>query len=324
MDLVRIAKAPAKLAALAGQLGRHEGGRNAISYLKRLGISHADAVDIAKNLKKWASPIESFQRAQTAAYLAGGAADEPRVPRDKDYLHVPDGYLEGTDRVVRHCAELFRRKENDLRANFKPPYGMVIKFSQENRRDQMEDPEEIRPILEFAAQPKFFRILTDYIGEFPVMSTVSLIYTEPNSDTIGPQQFHRDMNERRQLHFVMPIWPIDMETGPFTFLPGDRSSDVVRALRDTGAGRISDEMIFSECRDDELVRITGKPGDVFLVNPYRCIHFGARARSKPRLILIVNFTSLFEGAEGLGAVYRSENRYVLNDGRTETRWLLNI
>jgi hypothetical protein len=290
--------------------------------VKRLGLSHTDAIDVAKRIKKLATPVTSFMRSRIAAYLGG--ADGLRVPRDKGYLRLPDGYLEGTARVVAHCNALYRRKESEISASFKPPYGMVIRFVEMGASVRMEDPEEIRPIFEFCTQPRLFRLLTEYMGEFPVMANVSLIYTRPNSETVGAQLFHRDMNERRQLHMVMPIWSVDTECGPFTLIPGDTSDKVVKALRLRESGRIGDKDIFSVCRVDELVTVTGKPGDVYLVNPYRCIHYGARARSKPRLLLIVNFTSLFEAAEGQHAVYRSSNKRALDNGRPESRWLLNI
>jgi hypothetical protein len=322
MNIERIKRAPAALMVLARQLRRHEGGRNTVSYLKRLGLTHTDAIDVARQIKRLATPLASFERSRTAGYLDG--QDEIRVPRDKAYLRVPDGYLEGVDRVVAHCEAIFRQKESEIVANYKPPYGMAIRFVEMGASVKMENPDEIRPIFDFCAQPRLFRLLTEYMGEFPVMANVSLIYTMPNTETIGSQLFHRDMNERRQLHMVIPIRPIDLECGPFTFIPADRSAEVVRALKLTESGRIDDRDIFSVCRDDELVRITGEPGDVYLVNPYRCIHFGARARSKSRLILIVNFTSLFEAAEGQHAVYRSSNKRALDNGRTESRWLLNI
>ena len=80
------------------------------------------------------------------------------------------------------------------------------------------------------------------------------------------------------------------------------------------SGRIPDEVLFSHVREDDLVYCTGEPGDVFLVNPYACLHCGARTRSKSRLILIINFTSLFQGVESAGSLFAAAN------GQGAGRW----
>jgi hypothetical protein len=114
-----------------------------------------------------------------------------------------------------------------------------------------------------------------------------------------------------------------MESGPFTFLPA-RKSEMVRSAIKHERGRIPDEVMFSHVREDDMIHCVGDAGDVYLVNPYACFHCGARTRSKPRLILIINFTSLFQGVEGTGSLFMANNRNLLDDERKETRLLLNL
>ena len=82
--------------------------------------------------------------------------------------------------------------------------------------------------------------------------------------------------------------------------------------------------MFSHCDRSDLLALTGEAGTVFLCNPGQCYHCGARATGKPRLMLIVNVTTPFEGAEGQSAVYWSTNRRLLDEGSPEYRALLNL
>lgn len=314
----RLARAPAKAADLLLRLRQQEGGRDAAAHFRAIGFRHEPAIEATRLLKRSLSPIKAAKRSKVGRYQA-----DVRVPQDKGYLKVPDGFLDGTTGIVRHCADIFERKRERLVAEFKPPYAQAINFIVEGKSVRMEDPEEIRQILHYFAQPKLFDMMADYIGELPALSNVALVYTQPSEGKIGPQQFHRDRNAWKQLHLVMPIWDVTPECGPFTLLPADRSADVTRAINNDES-RIPDEVMFKHCREDELVQLTGPAGTVYLCNAGQCIHFGARAISKPRLMLIANISSPFEGAEGEACVYRSVNRRELDDGSRNVRALLNL
>lgn len=312
-------RAPLTLTSLGLQLKRQEGGRQATHYLKRLGLSQAKATDATRFLKIAASPLQYAKRRNVAKYLR--RTDVLKVPRDTHFMPLPENYLHGVDTVVAHCAGLYEAKKEQM--EYTSPYGMLIRCLHNGTNVVLESSEEVRPILEFCSQPKLFGSIAQYMDAFPVLSSISLVYTKPNSDTRGSQKFHRDMNERKQLHLVMPIWSVQDENGPFTLVPGNLTDKIIATIGDVG-GRIEDEEILKVVKESDFVKLTGQPGTAYLANPYRCLHFGARARSKPRLLLIVNFTSPFEGAEGLDGVYRAANRYELDNGKPEVRWLLNI
>ena len=81
--------------------------------------------------------------------------------------------------------------------------------------------------------------------------------------------------------------------------------------------------MFGGTSPDKLVKLTGATGTVYAADPYRCFHFGARSQKKPRLVLIMNFTTAF-GPLGHTPVCRCKNRSVLNDGNPRTRLLLAL
>jgi hypothetical protein len=311
----QILKAPVFLSKLLFKLKRQGGGRDVLYILRdRLGVATDAAIAVGKRLKIAASPLLARQRFAARALSA-------KVPPNlaaEGWMKLSREQVEGAAELAAHCADVFRRKENGVLANYKPPFTLVSHVD-----DTIENPEEIEPIVRFCSRPEVFNLVSGYVGEYPVLASISLGYTAANSNWVGSQLFHCDSNEPRQLHLVMPIWPIDMESGPFTFLPESKSSTLRKALKHQG-GRVDDDVLFSHFSEDELIRCTGEPGDVFFVNPYACFHCGARTRSKPRLILIVNFTSLFQGVESAGSLFMAANRGVLDDGRRETRFLLNL
>ena len=316
--LGRIIGAPLKAIRLFGQLRRQEGGRQALSYLKRLGFRHESAVQVTRLIKVSLSPIQATRRmnVQTAKNVV-------RIPRDTGVLKVPNDLLDDAAAIVAHCSKVFESKHQALIADFKPPYAQAINFVPSHSGIRMADPEEVRPILNFMAQPCLFDMMAEYIGELPALSNVALVFTQPTQERIGPQLFHRDRNARRQLHLIMPIWPVTPESGPFTLLPANLSDKVVRAM-DNDESRIPDALMFEHCSREELIPLAGDPGDVFLCNPGKCFHYGARATCRPRLMLIANVSSPFEGAEGLASVYRSTNRHLLDSDDWRVRALLNI
>lgn len=309
--LRRLALAPAALIRLIRQLWNQGGGRDTTAHLKRLGLRHGQAIAATKLIKKVMSPALAARRAR-------GGVDQVGAAGWRRMEATPESRS-----LAAFCAGLFDSKRADVMASFQPPYGFVIRYVEQGSQIALELPEEFRPIVEFCARHEIFDTVAAYIGEAPVISNVSLVYTQEHSTRIGPQLFHRDANEARQLHLVIPVWEVDHEAGPFTFLPADKSAPVIRTLRHESA-RIPDDVMFQHCSPSDLVECTGQPGDIYLLNPCACIHFGARTKSRPRLLLIVNLTSLFEGAEGQHAVHRAANRAVLNDGSERVRLLLNL
>jgi len=318
MSLRSFLRAPRTLVALVGRLRNQRGGRDVIRYLTLyLGVSRESAIAAAKRLKMALSPVKAWRRRRAAASAA------IRVPEDAGWLKLPPGVVTGGPALAAALQRLFESKKQHILETFKPPYGFVIQFKAQGDTVLLEQPDEFKSIVRFCSQKPLLDLLASYIGEFPVLSGVTFAYTPPWAGRVGSQLFHRDRNEPRQLHLVMPIWPVDMESGPFTFIPAKKSAEIVPQL-DLRDDRFIDEQVFDRVSESEFVYCTGDPGDIYLVNPCACIHCGARTKSKPRLLLILNFTSLFEGAEGQFAVYRAENRRDLSDGSPEVQALLNL
>lgn len=291
-------------------------GRVGVYFAVKAGIPVGLARPVVRFLKICMHPIE-FLRRRSIGDLRRHIG--VRIPHGADYLVNPP--LPGKEALVAHCRQLLERKRSNL--TFAVPYTFVTTISSQNGIQRVDAPDEMKPIIDFACQPEVAGIVADYMGEIPVLSVISLIYTPINSSMLGPQKFHRDMNCASQVHLIINIDDVDEETGPFTFLSGQQSSSIIKATGHAD-GRVSDDAIRARIDDSDLIKCVGPTGTAFFVNPYACFHFGARAHAKPRYILILNYTSKFEWGEGLGSIYRSANRHLFADGTRLRQRLLAL
>lgn len=288
---------------------------------RRLNVGMMTARDAARIIKIGLSPADYLRRRSLAAKRQTDF-NLSQLNRD-GYLFVGRDAIPNTAGLVKHCVALFERKKNALLAAYTPPYALAIKFENTERGLVAEEPSELTPILEFCLQPKVIDLLSSYIGEMPVIGDVSLMYTMPGMDKIGSQRFHRDVNQPRQLHMLVPLYDIDEKTGPFTLIPRPATQQIITRLGHVNE-RVEDADIEAVVQKEDFVRCTGRAGDIYFANAHDCFHFGARCEEKPRLMLIVNFTSRFEGLEGTMAVYRSANRAKIGDTSPEARLLLGL
>ena len=301
---------------LPAELRRKGIDRVLMHYLRRFGIPEQATREVLYYGRIGSHLPAYIERRHT------GSACELKIPRETGWLKAPAGYFDGVDALVRHCDAVFNRMRDEFERTWQPPFAMVIKFDVgEDGRPLVVTPSDLKPVVDFCAQPTIFDLVSDYLGQAPVLVNVSLAYTGVNADKIGSQQFHRDMGHD-QIHMVIPIWPIDDETGPFTLLPADESAHVVESLHHTG-GRVSDESMFGLVSPSKLVRLTGEPGTIYFANPMRCFHYGARSYKKPRLMLIVNMASRFDVGSDT-AVYRCSNKSLLSNGSEQARLLLDL
>lgn len=280
-------------------------GRTLVTACQSRGVPAGAARQVATALKRAAMPREALRRRRPRTNV---------IPRDKAWLAAA---LPGTEPLIAHARALFEAKRDALLAAFEPPYAFVARFLMTKAGPAMERPAEIEPIVRFCEQPAVLDIVAGYLGEVPVISNVSLIYTPPNAATVGPQQYHRDLNHPNQIHLLVAI--DDVTDGPFTFIPADESARIAARIRHAG-GRV-DDAVFA---DAQPIRCEGPAGSAWFVNAYACFHHGARCRERHRFLLIVNFTSIAEGSEGAYALYRCVNRAELDNGDPVRRMLLAL
>lgn len=295
---------------------REGAGRTIQSTCKKLGLPLPASRSVARMVKIGLSPADYIAR-RFAIAPAG-----PRVSKTDDYTILQS--VPGLDHLKQHCETILEKKKAECLAATRAPHSLFGFWRTDSGPAAvLADIEDMRPIVDFLCQPELIAMATDYIGELPVLGNICLWWSNTNSPRLGPQNIHRDMNCKRQLHIIMPLRPIDHGTGPFTFLPGSRSREIID---ETGHnyGRIEDDEFAQHVEDYEWIPFTSDRGAALVMNPYACFHFGGRATTNPRFVLICSYTSKFENAEEGNGVYRLANRAAFSDGTKMRARLLNL
>jgi hypothetical protein len=299
---------------------RQGAGRTLTSTYGKLGLPLDVSRALARKTKICLAPVEYVSRRVAAKTRI--AKDELRVSKVTDYAILQADQVPDLAKLKQHCESVFEKFKDAALSAQQAPFPL-FRFDKTPLGPRAVDVEDMRPIVDFLCQPELVAMAKDYIGETPVLGNICLWYSRVNSDRVGPQLIHRDMNCKRQLHLVIPLRTVDMGTGPFTFLPGDQSRAYNRAVGYV-KGRVDDAEFFKTIDPSRMIPFTSEKGAVLVVNPYECFHFGGRAATSPRFVLICSYTSLFENAEeGLGT-YRLVNRDQLSDGSRERNELLNL
>ena len=139
--------------------------------------------------------------------------------------------------------------------------------------------------------PILSNVINGYFDGDPWLWNVALNYSDPSNTLSDSQMWHFDYGDVTQLHFMVYFSDVDETSGPFTFLDAalsdkvDRHPLIIERLTDDDLAQRYDIEAQSQA-----IRLTGKRGDVFLNDPGRLLHQGARC-AKPRLVMFVSFTT---------------------------------
>lgn len=155
------------------------------------------------------------------------------------------------------------------------------------------------PILKLATSPDILKPVSKYLGTFPILGAAAVWYS-PNKEIepIGSQLYHIDGEAIKQIKLFIPIEEITDDCGPFTFLPAKLSGKICNAFLKDGTifqrnVKLQDEKIYSMADQNEVRKLTGKPGTAGFVDTCRCYHYGSRAANKPRIMLHLHYYSAF-------------------------------
>lgn len=139
-----------------------------------------------------------------------------------------------------------------------------------------------------------------YFGGRPWLWNIALNYSDPCEEGAEEtsQLWHFDYGDRRQLHMMIYFSDVTEKSGPFTFLPMQYSQRIGRSI--WRIERFTDDSLKKTNEIDaeaQRVCLTGKRGDVYLADPGKLLHQGARSHL-PRLVMFITFTSLMPMSKG--------------------------
>ncbi len=244
------------------------------------------------------SPKDMRHRAQAAApYLARLSNHGATIDQAKGYaLLSPDALGDFSD-VLASCRELFARKKADIDAQLTGFDGWTPEQQQKflTRKQSflryLLDDDDLRrhpELVSFALGDAMLGSATRYLGMVPYLTRIDLMYSLPRSGgkNIESQLFHLDHEGLTQIKHFIHLFDVGVHEGPFTFIPADATSRIVRDVRalrkrqksgqDIELRRYSDEEIAAVGGTEDIVTVTGPVGTGVAVDTSRCLHLGSR------------------------------------------------
>ena len=211
---------------------------------------------------------------------------EHLVRESDGYAWLPAGTLGALPAAVRFAHKIFEERRFAAKPDARTFRGADLLAATKY--------EAAPPFFDLALSDEILQLASDYMGEVPVLMKPRLWWTKPqgpNAEWGGTQLFHRGRinapHIRRQAKFLFTMNDVDEESGPFTFLPADLSERILPSYR--WGEHVSDEEIYRHVRPAAVMRHVGPPGTALMVDTCRCFHYGRRASSKDRLMLMVQF-----------------------------------
>lgn len=176
-----------------------------------------------------------------------------------------------------------------------------------------------RIFAEVVNDPALSGVISGYFDGNPWLWNVALNYSDPSNTQSDSQMWHFDYGDVRQLHCMVYFTDVDEQSGPFTFIDARLSEMIERhpllIERLTDADLARDYLINAQ---EQAIRLCGKRGDVFLNDPGRLLHQGARC-DKPRLVLFISFTTPTPMSKGGNRTISKDMRKKLVEARQAGR-----
>ncbi|MBM3516281.1 MAG: hypothetical protein FJX56_00050 [Alphaproteobacteria bacterium] len=286
-------------AYLTQRVNHHGYGRVVINVAKRLGLPLCAAYAFTTTTKKLADPIGWLARRRVDFI-----ADSPwrdAMPENTAWRAFAPAEIPGSTELAAACRSFFHGIETRV-ARFVGETAYVDLLSplgpqslDSNRIPSALD--TIPGLLDFALSRPLVDAATAYLGEIPVLGGITFYASIPNDRLEGSQIYHCDQGDPRLFKALLAVGDVDSDTGPFTFVPADKTGQVKRALG-YRRGRLDDAALFSVVRPSDQVVFTGQAGSVLFCDTARCLHYGSRGNRKTRLLLEVLYLSRYHRIEG--------------------------
>lgn len=147
-------------------------------------------------------------------------------------------------------------------------------------------------IADFILSDEILRLASHYLGQVPLLSRFDMWWSPVNGSLSESQFYHYDGEDETQLKIILYLNDVDGDTGPFTFLSAQDSEKVksTKVFAERRSERLDDERVESVVGQDAVVRVTGPAGTLAACDTGRCLHYGSRAKSRDRFILMAQFT----------------------------------
>lgn len=257
---------------------------NEKQFMKRAmkyGLS-SDAVFHALRFRRiMREPGEFLKRRSEARKISATSRYANFIDKKKGYSLFGGVDFPGIMEAVAAANRIYQSKKMD--GDFKKPFFVNLL--------EPADLEQNPQLLAFAESKPMRDAAAGYLGTVPDLSGIGVFLSPANSSLEKSQQYHTDDVDKVQVKCFINCNEIGPRQGPFTFVTGDASDALRRKLKHGWRGpRLPDEEVTKNCRDDDIITVTGGPGSGALVDTSRCLHFGSRCREGYRLVIMFQYT----------------------------------
>ena len=172
--------------------------------------------------------------------------------------------------------------------------------------------------------PEIEKLVIDYFDGSPWLWNMAINYSDISKGTSSSQLWHFDYGDTKQLHVMVYLSDVCEEAGPFTFMKRETSDKVKRNI--FRIERFTDEQLehkFGINAKSKMKKAIGKRGDIWIVDPGKLLHQGARC-SVPRLVAFITFTSRSPMSSGGKSTIDKKDRMKLyEDYISHSKGILN-
>ena len=239
-----------------------------------------------KRLKHLWNPAQMKLRRRMADRSAAGNDDTTLA--EFGYLKLDTTYLHGLDTALEVSSQLLDDAIESGAANAAQAAARKEFLVSLIRDEQIVAHEAL---LRLAISQPLLELATRYFGSAPLLTGFRLWWTPPNSSVEQSQMFHCDREDQSQLKVLINVTDTTTETGPFTLIPAERSEKIKADISYCYKNNyVSDEAIAAAGEHEPPVALTGPRGTAYCVDTSKCLHFGSRGNTRPRVIIIMQYT----------------------------------
>lgn len=284
----------------ARKLKEYGTGRTVLYFLKRTPPAVRWHARTGIRAGKIAADLNGYlARRRLAREVVAASHWADYFPESTAFRVAPPGTFEAVDKIIPAANALYRKfmEHHPSGSMDKENFSYILcDFTRPHDGKRRTDLRLYPEFQDLATSMPFVEIACKYLGEVPVIGEVDFQVVLPNDTTEGFQKFHIDRIDRRQLKIFIAVDDVDEGNGATVVVPADVSATLASSIGHR-FGRIPDEVVYSEKWGGHVQRAAGPAGTTFLFDTCRTVHCGARTRTRPRLLIMLQYVSKYSPVE---------------------------
>lgn len=261
--------------------------RRLYHYGLGVGLPYSMVRGVADRIDEVAHIKSVGERRQAARALLSRVKPAVQIEAGKAYALIgPEQFPEIPD-IVKLSQQIVDERSKDL-----PPLKGQNTFWHLLRPGDVAG--RYRPLLDFALSERMIATVSDHLGMVPRLFYLNVWLSPPLPKMVGSHRYHLDKPDGEILSVFINVNDVGINAGPFTFIPGDVSGDIVKKTRYDliyyrGGKRLEDDEVERASSAATAIQLKGPSGSGGMVNTSRCLHLGSRCIDQSRIVYVAKF-----------------------------------